>query len=443
MNIHIPVYTAHKKEIIGIFSLMLITTLLIIPVFAAEPEEMESISDLNQEIFGVVPFHMNNPDFWFEYGVKSMLIGEDEKALVAFANVLELDPGNAAAWDNLGRIFNRMGLAEAGKTSIETSEEIDPTGGDLYRKKIGDLADIIYEPVLPARPGKEEEKEPFETEEKIDLSKHPDPNGPDLRIDTMKAVRGSSIPGILTETEISNTGKADSGSFYLTYYLSPDNRITPEDIPIGFRFFKNIPIGEREFFTGSLKIPHVSPGDYYVGAIADPTNTVMEISENNNSRSSTAPITILGFNEQLQAYGAHYSPLEVADTYTESVGGPDLIVVDISHPSIATAGDTITVETSVRNQGSDPAPSATANLYISDNLIFDEENDILLGSGSVEPLSPGMQSDGIALVEIPKTLTKGIYYLCMVLDENDAIAESVEKNNVLFGNRIIIKRYYG
>ncbi len=409
---------------------------------AAEMNEIGDIQQLNTEIFGNIPAMMNDPGFWFEYGVKSMLIGEDDKALVAFANVVDLDPGNAAAWNYLGTIFTNMGLSDAGQTSIATSQEIDPNIGDIYRKKIGDLADIIYTPVPAPRLEEEDEKEPFETESNVDVSKHPDPLGPDLIIDTIKAIMDTSVTGIFTETEISNNGKADSGNFYVTYYLSADKTITPDDLAIGFRFFQNIPVRERESFTGSLKIPQVKPGDYYIGVIADPANSVMEVSENNNAKSTAVPITILGFNEQLQAAGAHYDPLTVKGTYTETINGPDLVVMDISNPYIATAGETITVKTSIRNQGSEPTRASTAHLYISEDRLFDA-GDLLLGSGVVDPLSPGMQTDGNALVELPTTLKKGIYYLCVVVDEDGAITESVEDNNEQFSNRIIVKQYFG
>jgi len=144
----------------------------------------------------------------------------------------------------------------------------------------------------------------------------------------------------------------------------------------------------------------------------------------------------------LQAVEEQYDPLAVEKTYTESISGPDLIVFDMSNPYITSAGGTLNVQTSIRNQGSEPAKGSSVNLYISDDLIFDE-SDQLLGSGTVEPLSPGMQSDGNALLELPKTLKKGIYYLCVVVDENGAVTESIEDNNIKFSNRIIVKQYFG
>lgn len=436
--IHYPAMKHVNWFIFSFFLCLILTTTL---CSAAEMNQMEDIQELNAEIFGNVPANMNDPGFWFEYGVKSLLIGEDEKALVAFANVVDLDPGNAAAWSYLGKIFNKMGLSDAGQTSIETSQEIDPNIGDLYHKKVGNLADLAYTPVPTPRP-EDENKEPFETEETLDVSKHTDPLGPELIIDTIKAVIDLSKNTIKTETEISNSGKADSGSFYVTYYLSPDKSITTDDYAIGFRFFENIPIGERESFVGSLKIPRVEPGDYYIGIIVDPENSVMEVSEDNNAKSTDTPLPIPGFNEWLQAVEEQYDPLAVEKTYTESISGPDLIVFDMSNPYIASAGGTLNIQTSIRNQGSEPAKASSVNIYISDDLIFDE-SDQLIGSGTVDPLSPGMQSDGNALLELPKTLKKGVYYLGVVVDEEGTVTESIEDNNIKFSNRIIVKQYFG
>ena len=73
---------------------------------------------------------------------------------------------------------------------------------------------------------------------------------------------------------------------YVFYYLSADNIITTDDTRIGYRLV-NTQLGVNGTSSGTATLATVpttlTPGTYYLGAIADALNQQPEIGGNNNS----------------------------------------------------------------------------------------------------------------------------------------------------------------
>jgi hypothetical protein len=105
---------------------------------------------------------------------------------------------------------------------------------------------------------------------------------------TITSVAGPSIGEICQKIPIAATVKnlgKKSGAFKVTFYLSTDPTITPEDTPIGSIHLNALHNGAQRTLTADrATIPcTLTPGFYYIGAIADSDNRVIESNEKNNS----------------------------------------------------------------------------------------------------------------------------------------------------------------
>ena len=95
------------------------------------------------------------------------------------------------------------------------------------------------------------------------------------------AVRGTSVG--ITDA-VMNQGVGKSGGFYVGLYLSTDANITTADKRVGRRYLGSLAAGAASSATTSVTIPTTfTAGTYYVGAIADYTNTAKESNETNNA----------------------------------------------------------------------------------------------------------------------------------------------------------------
>jgi len=101
------------------------------------------------------------------------------------------------------------------------------------------------------------------------------------------AAPGQQIGVVAT---VKNQGNGSSGGFYVSVYLSADPVITPwddafetGDLEVGTAYVAGLAAGGQQTFTINCTIPTTLAGIFYLGAIADSRNNVMESDENNNS----------------------------------------------------------------------------------------------------------------------------------------------------------------
>ena len=90
---------------------------------------------------------------------------------------------------------------------------------------------------------------------------------------------------ISVETIATNAGTAGTGNIAIGYYISTDSNIDNSDRILTFDFFSNIVAGGSNIINSRLlTIPtNISPGSYFIGAIGDNGNVLLENDESNNT----------------------------------------------------------------------------------------------------------------------------------------------------------------
>src|SRR5439155_506945 len=121
---------------------------------------------------------------------------------------------------------------------------------------------------------------------------------------------------------------ATAPRFRVGIYLSTDAAPGTGTL-LGFRDIASLAAGGTSTGMSTLTIPvHTAPGVYFLSAVADIANAATELDETNNGlTASSQQITITEFRA-------------------------DLVVAAVSGPPTAAQGRSITVGTTVRNQGS-------------------------------------------------------------------------------------------
>ena len=217
---------------------------------------------------------------------------------------------------------------------------------------------------------------------------------------------------IAVMTTAKNQGDCGSAGFYLTVYLSTDTTITASDHAIGSVYAGSLPAGGQQGVSVNATLPSIFGGTYYLGAIADSSNAVAELSESNNS--------FLG--NQVRISG----------------GGPDLVITSVSGPGTATAGRQIAVTVTVKNQGNSNSSSSYISLHLSPEAQLTADA-LQIGSGYCSSISIGSEKIRTIYGTIPAHLT-GTYYIGAIADSNKVVTESNENNNSLIGNQISVAR---
>ena len=218
---------------------------------------------------------------------------------------------------------------------------------------------------------------------------------------------------ITVMTTVKNQGTGDSGGFYVSIYLSTDPTINTSDRAITTFYVSPLAAGAQRTYTAKPLIPTVlSPGNYYLGAIADTGKQVGESNENNNS---------------------------LAGNQISIVSKVDLVVTSISGPSSASPGQQVTFTTTVKNQGSAEAGQFYVTVYLSMDPIITRD-DIEIRSGFVPALAAGGQQTLTINATIFDSVPPGSYYIGAIVDSRSNVAESNENNNFLAGGQMIIAK---
>lgn len=103
---------------------------------------------------------------------------------------------------------------------------------------------------------------------------------------------------------------------------------------------------------------------------------------------------------------------------------PDLVVPNVTAPSSATPGSSISVIYTVRNQGEGNAAGSTVGCMLSG-----PSGTMSLGTAAVKGLQSGRSVTSSMSVTIPGGLAGGSYTLTMTADVSGAVQESSEANN--------------
>ncbi|MDY7227028.1 CARDB domain-containing protein [Hyalangium rubrum] len=245
-------------------------------------------------------------------------------------------------------------------------------------------------------------------------------NKPDFVVSTVTGP-ASALPGqqLSASVTVCNQGTV-GGSAPVEVYLSTDTTITPNgptapspDSYVGSASTQYLNAGQCQTLTvqGSAYVP--AEGPYYLGAVADPQRSVVELIEDNNAKAGTR----LGIGNK-----------------------PDFVVSAVTGPASIRPGQQFTASVTVCNQGTQGG-SAPAEVYLSaDNTITPHgptapSPDSYVGVVSPQYLNPG-QCQTLTVQGSAYVPADGPYYLGAVVDPQASIAELIENNNARAGTRL-------
>ncbi len=266
---------------------------------------------------------------------------------------------------------------------------------------------------------------------------------PDLVVESVTPGTSSPYAGqrIAVTARIRNQGGGYAMPNQAYVYLSRDTTITPADTYLGTISTGLLLSGRISTGTTWVTIPsNLGPGDYYIGVVADGLDTVSESNENNNANyakirisggQTTVPTT---FPTTIPTAVPTTQPTSVPTTAptispTMSLTAPDLVVESVTPgTSSPYAGQRIAVTARIRNQGGGYAMPNQAYVYLSRDTTITPA-DTYLGTISTGLLLSGRISTGTTWVTIPSNLGPGDYYIGVVADGMNTIAESNENNN--------------
>ena len=231
------------------------------------------------------------------------------------------------------------------------------------------------------------------------------PVGPDLVVTSLTVPATAAAGGSISVGDTTkNQGGGDAPASSTTFYLSANFLLDSTDTPLNSRSVSALTVGLSETGSMMLSIPSTTvAGTYYIVAKADGPGVITEANESNNVKFSTA-IKI----------------------------GPDLIESSTVVPTVAGAGFPITVNDTVKNQGSNMAGNSTTSFYLSTNFSLDA-GDKLLATRNVPALQPGQTNSGSTTLTIPADTELGTYFIVVSADDPNVVAESAETNNVSYG----------
>lgn len=204
---------------------------------------------------------------------------------------------------------------------------------------------------------------------------------------------------------VRNQGNGAAGASILKYYLYfGQNYYAPL---LGTDNIASLSAGSAETENALLTIPADTPaGTWQIMFYIDEEKAVNESNENNNG--SYAPITVLTPPEQF----------------------PDLTVLNQSvNSSAVTAGSSLPVSCTVKNQGDAPAAASRIKYYLSADTVYDA-NDSYMGYNDVSELNSGSTDLKNASLTIPAGTDSGTWYILFAADADNSINESLENNNI-------------
>ena len=210
---------------------------------------------------------------------------------------------------------------------------------------------------------------------------------------------------------VENQGGAQARSGWVDrVYLSDDAVFDSEDRLVASESTvarMPLTVGGSYSLTTNLFLPNdANPGDRFLLFVTDGENNESELDETNNT--FARPITL---------------------------SGPDLATVASVSVSAADLGDTIAVDWSVTNAGTNPASAPTwlDRVYLSDDAVLDDTDQLIdeRMRTNLSAFGPGETYNYQDAIAIPNSATPGNRYLLFVADGGAAQGEVDQANNVV------------
>jgi subtilase family serine protease len=221
------------------------------------------------------------------------------------------------------------------------------------------------------------------------------------------AIQGTTIP---VDWSVTNQGTGDDlNSWIMQLVISPDNEITSSDYVLLSKSVPPVGHGSVVSWTEDVVVG-TDPGTYYLGIVADASNTVPERDETNNVMASAVALDVLP--------------------------QPDLTPTAVQGPNQRHAGTSMIVSTDVANQGGGAAPAGwTRQLYISSDATISGDDTLLGTFLEAASLAPNGTISSQDNVTIPDTTPTGDYYIGVILVT--PFPDSNTSNNSLASSQVI------
>ena len=207
---------------------------------------------------------------------------------------------------------------------------------------------------------------------------------------------------------VTNNGSASANSSTVKYYLSSDNNYSANDVLLGTTTIGSISSNATISHIRNLVIPQTTGvGGWYILIIADANNDVAEGTngEANNVFSNTIQIANCSGSADLAIHYNNYNPATV------------------------TPGTTVHVNYTYGNSGSIIAGHIHIGIYLSQDNTFDASTDEYVGNWFKGSLDPGQTATEFLNFTLPSCHQCGSYYVFLVIDYDNIVAESNENNN--------------
>ncbi len=262
--------------------------------------------------------------------------------------------------------------------------------------------------------------------------------GPDLVIRALSGPTSVRFGEPLTTTvRVCNEGTARAqsplGSVQLDLYLSTDDTLSWPDPglppPVDQELLTTLNVSELEagqcetlaFTTSAMPPGSQTDGTYFLGAIIDVQQVLVELDEANNTA-----VTALGIGDR-----------------------PDLVIKALRGPRSSQTSGTVASTVEVCNQGTGSSASTAVELYLSTTGTLSPPgaggppptNQALLGTVMVSELSPGhcaIRQSSFPVVLPPDAASGQPLYLGAIVDTPQASAELNEDNNTFVGDLIAV-----
>lgn len=227
--------------------------------------------------------------------------------------------------------------------------------------------------------------------------------GPDLQVAaaTVPSASGAGL-AITVGDSTRNAGVAAVPATVTATYLSTNPAWDAADMLLGTRNVPALAAGAVDSGSTTVELPaSLAAGTYYVVVRVDDTSVVAEAYENNNATSRVLRV------------------------------GPDLAIQGLVAPTSAGAGATIDVTDIVRNYGGGAAEASLTRFYLSLDTVLGP-SDVALGERAAGAVAAGASDSGTVALVIPAGTAPRAYYLIAQTDAAQAVAETIESNNVAF-----------
>ena len=204
---------------------------------------------------------------------------------------------------------------------------------------------------------------------------------PDLVVESPSVDNTTPTPSqsLTLRATVRNQGTATAAATTLRYYRSSDATISKDDTAVGTDDVGELSASNTSVESVSLTAPS-SSGTYYYGACVD---AIINESDTNNNCSTGVQVTV-------------------------GAAGPDLVVESPSVDNTApTTGQSLTLRTTVRNQGTATATATTLRYYRSSDATI-STSDTAVGTDDVGGLSASNTS--VESVSLTAPSSYGTYY---------------------------------